>query len=90
MDFKRRFGQQKHPAPDQSEIPPGNRLAEHCQPRFGESHDPGNREQQSQARNHREAKADSSGKDPLFLGEPTDKHREKDNVIDPQDNFQRS
>src|SRR3990167_3772816 len=48
MYFMRGFGQKKQTAPDQNHIAPRDRLVEYRHPRFGQSHDPGNREQQTQ------------------------------------------
>jgi hypothetical protein len=56
---------------------------------MGESHDPGNGKQESQARHHGQAQAHLACDGALMLGESSDEDGEEDNVVDPQHDFQR-
>jgi hypothetical protein len=83
VDFVRGLGHEEQAAADQNQITPGHAVAQDRHPGMGESHDPGNGKQESQARHHGQAQAHLACDGALMLGESTDEDGEKDNVVDP-------
>jgi len=51
--LERVLGQQEQPAGDEDQVPSGDLAAQHAEQRGGQAHDPGQREQQQDPRDHR-------------------------------------
>ena len=61
MDFDCALADQKQPADDHNQIPPGDFHSKNRKERRGEPYNPGNREQENDACNHRQSKAEVTG-----------------------------
>ena len=90
VDQKDSAGQKNHIAPVQVRIIGHDRREPLADERYwrGEAHDPTDAQQQQHAHDHRQQQADHAGLVLPLGGQPIGQHRDKDDVVDPQYDFE--
>src|SRR5687767_9154001 len=89
MNFEGALREQEQPAADQNQVAPGNPLLENREQIRGQSHDPRDRQQQRNAREHRQRQPDRATTRLLILRQPPDKNRNENDVVDPENDLER-
>ncbi|MNV85287.1 hypothetical protein D3C71_1792290 [compost metagenome] len=88
VQFHRRLEQQEQAADQQDQVAAGERVVEYGEQRRGEPHDPGQRGQQAQSHQQRQAQADEAGLVTLVGRKLVRKDRDEDEVVDAEDYFE--
>ena len=89
MNFMGSLGQEEQPTDDQDQVASGDLVAEDGEQGCCELDDPGKEEQEDDAHDHRQSQTDHAALLSLILGESARENRDEDDVVDPQDDFQR-
>jgi hypothetical protein len=87
-DFVRGLVEQEQAAEQEHQVAPADGLAEHREQIGRQAHHPAEREQEQQARQHREAQPQLAGLVALLGRQAADQDRDEDDVVDAQDDFQ--
>ena len=87
VNFVRALGDQEQAAKDQNQIAARNVLAD-GEERFGQTHHPGNRQQQRDADEHRQRQADLARPLPVPRAQLSGQDRNEDDVVDTEDDFE--
>src|SRR5690606_13891353 len=87
-DFQGALEQQEQAAEEQDQIASRDTLAPDGEQVIGQAHDPGDREQQQDARTHRQRQAKEARPGLLMLGQTRDQVGDEDDVVDAQNDFQ--
>ena len=82
VDLVHALPEQEQAAADEDEVAARDLLPEHAEQRLGQPHDPGQRQQQQDARAHRERQAEPARKVAPFGRQPADQDRDEDDVVD--------
>jgi hypothetical protein len=88
VDLVHALPQQEQPAEDQDQVAAGDLLHEREQ-RLGQPHDPGERQQQQDARQHRQQQPQPPCQRAARLGKAPDQDRDEDDVVDAEHDLQR-
>ena len=89
MYLVRAFGEQEQAAAEEDEVAPRDAVAEGCEQLVGQSHHPGDRQQEGDAGEHGQPEAEDAPWVLLFCGHPANNDRQKDDVVDAEDDFKR-
>src|SRR5690606_29190521 len=89
-DFHGALEQQEQTTEEQDQIAPGNTLTQYGEQVASQSHDPGDRKQQQNARPHRQRQAEETRLGLLLFRQPADQDGDEDDVVDAKDDFQGS
>ena len=81
------FPQQEQATEEQDQVATGDALAKHHEQVGGQLHDPGDRQQQQDARDHGQRQAEDPSACLHMLGHAADQDRNHDDVIDAQDDL---
>jgi len=80
VDLFRAFPEEKESAADQDQVAAGDLRAGDREKRLGQRHDPGDREQEAEAGQHRQRQADEARARALLLGQAADQDGDEDDV----------
>jgi len=89
VDLLRAFPQEEQPAGNEDQVAAGDLQAEQCKERCGEPDNPRERDQQSDAHEHREKQAEAARQFPVLPRQLVDEDRNEDDVVDAEHQFQR-
>ncbi|MCY1366136.1 hypothetical protein D9M69_530160 [compost metagenome] len=84
----RALPQQEQAAEEQDQVASGNTLAEYYEQVRRQAHDPGDRQQKQDSRDHGQRQTENPGARLHVFGHAADQDRNHDDVIDTQDDFQ--
>ena len=89
VDLHRALGDQEQATEEQDQVASGYLLPEQHEQRFGQAHDPGQRQQQQDARAHRQQQSETPRIVTLLHRQAVGQDRDKDDVVDPQHDLER-
>ncbi|MNO94906.1 hypothetical protein D3C76_865350 [compost metagenome] len=90
VDLHGALEQQEQAAEEEDQVASGNTLAEDMEQVGGQAHHPGDRQQQQDARAHRQRQAEEARFRLLRGGQAGNQDRDEDDVVDAEDDFQGS
>lgn len=85
----RGFPDQEQATAEQHQVAAADALTEYAEKLARQTHHPGQREQQCQARKHREGQAEPPGLVALLGRQPADQDRNEDDVVDAENDLER-
>ena len=88
VDLPRALGHQEEAARDQDEVAPRDLVPHQDEERRGEPHDPGEAQQQQDAREHRQREPDGAGLRLLVLRQLPREDGDEDDVVDAEDELE--
>ncbi|MNP30402.1 hypothetical protein D3C76_1234710 [compost metagenome] len=89
VDLLGAFPQQEQATEEQDQVAPGDAMAEDLEQVGSQAHDPGDRQQQEDARDHGQGQAEDPGTWLHVLGHAADQDRDHDDVVDPEHDLKR-
>ncbi|MNJ16789.1 hypothetical protein D3C77_110550 [compost metagenome] len=87
VDLLGAFPQQEQATEEQDQVATGNTLVEHHKQVGGQTHDPGDRQQQEDSGDHSQGQAENPGALLHVLGHAADQDRDHDDVVDAENDL---